>query len=126
LDQPGISANIDVLADTMVSSSERFMTTIPSSQEDFAFFQAQRSAASSPLPEASGAPLNAPETVDVSAPVDESSRETFSDPAAGWGETVDQGEAELPEFRKTEIENTTSVAIVAPESERLETTSDIF
>ena len=109
---PGISSEITVLSDSMLSSSERFMTTLPSSQEDFAFFQAQRSAAASPLPEASGAPLNAPETVDVSAPVDESSRETFSDPAAGWGETVDQGEAELPEFRRTEIENTTSVAIV--------------
>jgi murein DD-endopeptidase MepM/ murein hydrolase activator NlpD len=124
--QPGISANIDVLTDTMVSSSERFMTTIPSSQEDFAFFQAQRSAAPSPLPAASGAPLAAPEAVDPAVPVDALARETFSDPAAGWGETVDQGEAELPEFRKTEIENTTSVAIVTPETERIEATSDIF
>src|SRR5690606_9486531 len=42
LDDPGISARVEILSDVMVSSSQRFMTTIPSSQEDFAFFQAQR------------------------------------------------------------------------------------
>ena len=40
---PGISSEITMLSDSMLSSSERFMTTLPSSQEDFAFFQAQRS-----------------------------------------------------------------------------------
>jgi murein DD-endopeptidase MepM/ murein hydrolase activator NlpD len=39
--QPGISDRLMLLADVMISSSERFMTTLPSSPADFAFFQAQ-------------------------------------------------------------------------------------
>ncbi|RUU69837.1 M23 family peptidase, partial [Mesorhizobium sp. M7A.T.Ca.TU.009.01.1.2] len=41
LDQAGISPQIEILSDVMLSASEKFMTTIPSTQEDFAFFQAQ-------------------------------------------------------------------------------------
>ncbi|RVD24950.1 M23 family peptidase, partial [Mesorhizobium sp. M4A.F.Ca.ET.020.02.1.1] len=42
LDQAGISPQLEILSDVMLSASEKFMTTIPSTQEDFAFFQAQR------------------------------------------------------------------------------------
>ena len=45
---PGISDEITVLSDSMLASSERFMTTLPSTQEDFAFFQAQRSRPATP------------------------------------------------------------------------------
>ncbi|RVD32455.1 M23 family metallopeptidase, partial [Mesorhizobium sp. M4A.F.Ca.ET.020.02.1.1] len=48
------------------------------------------------------------------------------DPEAGWGETVDQGEAALPAFKKTEIENNTTVATVASEYQRFEATEDTF
>ncbi|TIX38854.1 MAG: M23 family peptidase, partial [Mesorhizobium sp.] len=48
LDQAGISPQIEVLSDVMLSASEKVMTTIPSTQEDFAFFQAQRQTASPP------------------------------------------------------------------------------
>lgn len=120
--QAGISPRIEVLSDVMLSSSERFMTTIPSTQEDFAFFQAQRTAAPT-APEST--PSDAP--VVVSRTDNEATNEpTVLDPEAGWGETIDAGEAELPEFVKTEIENNTSVAIVSPESQRFETTEDIF
>lgn len=118
--QAGISPRIEVLSDIMLSSSERFMTTIPSTQEDFAFFQAQRAA----LPVAESAPsdIPAPPAADSEA----ANEPAVLDPEAGWGETIDAGEAALPEFVKTEIENNTSVAMVSPESQRFETTEDIF
>ncbi|MBX3570566.1 MAG: M23 family metallopeptidase [Rhizobiaceae bacterium] len=117
---PRISPRIAILSDVMLSSSERLMTTIPSSPEDFAFFQAQRTA-SPPVP-----PANAPvdgegSHPDAPDPVDTAD---FSDPGAGWGETLDEGTAPLPEFQKTRIENNTSVAIVIPERERVAADED--
>jgi hypothetical protein len=50
LDQAGVSPQIEILSDVMLSTSEKFMTTIPSTQEDFAFFQAQRQTAPSTPP----------------------------------------------------------------------------
>lgn len=49
--QPGISERIEFLSDVMVSSSERFMTTLPSRPEDFAFFQAQSARSGGPRPD---------------------------------------------------------------------------
>ncbi|HWK66917.1 MAG TPA: M23 family metallopeptidase [Rhizobiaceae bacterium] len=119
--QPGISPQIEVLSDVMLSSSERFMTTIPSTQEDFAFFQAQRTVA--PAPESTSPELPTAMPSQVSKATNDT---TVLDPEAGWGETVDAGEAALPDFTKTQIENNTSVAIVTPEPQRFETTEDIF
>jgi murein DD-endopeptidase MepM/ murein hydrolase activator NlpD len=122
--EDGISPKLEYLADTMLSSSERFMTAIPSTQEDFAFFQAQRAVAepgAGQLAEDQAAP-QADADLDQVEPVGELS----SDLGAGWGETIDQGEAALPAFEKTAIENNTSVATVTPEAERFAATEDIF
>lgn len=144
LDQAGISPQIEVLSDVMLSASEKFMTTIPSTQEDFAFFQAQRQTAPKPAaaaPDQQPAPpapaatddqesdLNndlqqAPD--DSEAPDGPAPKADADDPEAGWGETVDQGEAALPAFKKTEIENNTTVATVASEYQRFEATEDTF
>jgi murein DD-endopeptidase MepM/ murein hydrolase activator NlpD len=146
--EPGISERVSILSDTMLSASERFMTTIPSSQEDFAFFQAQRAAP--PIPSGDPAPMepgaDAPATdapagggaqadgggdtdVDMT-PVDPGATPAAALPAldegAGWGETIDQGEAALPEFKKTQIEDTTTIGIVTPETQRFQATDDIF
>src|SRR4029079_526834 len=48
------------------------------------------------------------------------------DPEAGWGETIDEGEAALPAFQKTAVENNTSVATVTAEYQRFEATEDTF
>jgi len=117
-----ISPEVSVLVDTMLSTSERLMTTIPSSPEDFAFFQAQRTARAAPLPDpvpAPQAPAPAP-APDTEQPVDAAADPAadFSDPAAGWGETISDGEESLPEFRRTRIENNTMVAVVRPENQR--------
>ena len=141
LDSSGASPQIEILSDVMLSASEKFMTTIPSTQEDFAFFQAQRQAA----PRAS-APAAADQQPDQPAPADPQGdlendlqpppddgpasvpapKADVGDPEAGWGETIDQGEAALPAFKKTAIDNTTTVATVTSEYQRFEATEDTF
>ncbi|RUV47751.1 M23 family peptidase, partial [Mesorhizobium sp. M5C.F.Ca.IN.020.29.1.1] len=99
LDQAGVSPQIEILADVMLSASEKFMTTIPSTQEDFAFFQAQRQTAP-----ASSNDLQddvQPPPVLNEAPVASDPQVDADDAEAGWGETIDSSEAALPTFRKT-------------------------
>ncbi|RUW78036.1 MULTISPECIES: M23 family metallopeptidase [unclassified Mesorhizobium] len=135
LDQSGISPQIEVLSDVMLSASEKFMTTIPSTQEDFAFFQAQRQTASPPsddlqddLQPPAGDLQNdlQPTPVPDEAPAAAGQPADADDPEAGWGETIDAGEAALPAFQKTQIENNTSVATVTKEYQRFEATEDSF
>ncbi|BCM17220.1 M23 family metallopeptidase [Mesorhizobium sp. J8] len=144
LDSSGASPQIEILSDVMLSASEKFMTTIPSTQEDFAFFQAQRQAAPKPSAMAPGdgqpalsAPAAAPDDQqgdlenDLQAAPDEGDagsapKADADDPEAGWGETIDQGEAALPAFKKTAIENNTTVATVTSEYQRFEATEDTF
>lgn len=123
LDQAGVSPQIEILSDVMLSASEKFMTTIPSTQEDFAFFQAQRQTPAPPSSDLQDDPqLPAP----GEAPVASGPQTDTDDPEAGWGETIAAGEAALPAFQKTQIENNTSVAIVASEYQRFEATADTF
>ncbi|MEZ2331250.1 M23 family metallopeptidase [Mesorhizobium sp. RCC_202] len=147
LDSSGASPQIEILSDVMLSASEKFMTTIPSTQEDFAFFQAQRQGAAKPsatAPDDQQPAQPAPETTptddqqgdlenDLQAAPEESETPAGSapkadadDPEAGWGETIDQGEAALPAFKKTAIENNTTVATVTSEYQRFEATEDSF
>lgn len=120
----GVSTKVEYLSDTMLSSSERFMTSIPSSQEDFAFFEAQRGVQSqalqspatgsdTPLPQADGPGAEGPDA-------------DLADPGAGWGETIDEGESALPAFQKTAVEDNTTVATVVAEEQRFQATDDIF
>ncbi|ESY74152.1 peptidase M23 [Mesorhizobium sp. LNHC221B00] len=146
LDSSGASPQIEILSDVMLSASEKFMTTIPSTQEDFAFFKAQRQTAPKPStaePDDQQPPSPAPAAVpddqagdlanDLQAPPDASEPSAGSapkadadDPEAGWGETIDQGEAALPAFKKTAIENNTTVADVTSEYQRFAATEDTF
>jgi murein DD-endopeptidase MepM/ murein hydrolase activator NlpD len=118
---------LEILTDDMLSSSERFMTTIPSSQEDFAFFQAQRGSAA-PAPggtdaDLDGASLDATDELPAAPSTD---GETVDDVGAGWDDLPELDEAVPTQFKKTEIENTTTVATVIPESNRFEPTEDTF
>ncbi|MBW8907617.1 MAG: M23 family metallopeptidase, partial [Mesorhizobium sp.] len=147
LDSSGASPQIEILSDVMLSASEKFMTTIPSTQEDFAFFQAQRQGAAKPsatAPDDQQPAQPAPETTptddqqgdlendlqaapeESDAPAGSTPRADADDPEAGWGETIDQGEAALPAFKKTAIENNTTVATVTSEYQRFEATEDSF
>ncbi|TIL29481.1 M23 family metallopeptidase [Mesorhizobium sp.] len=124
LDQAGVSPQIEILSDVMLSASEKFMTTIPSTQEDFAFFQAQRQTAPAPSDDLQDDVQ--PPPVPNEAPVASDPQGSVDDAEAGWGETIDSGEAALPAFQKTQIENNTSVANVISEHQRYEATEDIF
>ncbi|UVK38467.1 M23 family metallopeptidase [Mesorhizobium sp. AR10] len=128
LDQAGVSPEIEILSDVMLSASEKFMTTIPSTQEDFAFFQAQRKTAAAPPEPPSGDLQNElqPSPTADEAPAAPDAQVEADDPEAGWGETIDAGEAALPAFQKTQIENNTSVATVTNEYQRFEATEDTF
>jgi murein DD-endopeptidase MepM/ murein hydrolase activator NlpD len=121
--EPGVSEKIEILSDVMLSTSESLMTTIPSSPEDFAFFQAQRTVREQSEPQPAE-----PVAQDVSIPAPDESAEgagaAVFDEEAGWGETISEGEESLPSFKKTRIENNTSVAIVRPERERAAATED--
>lgn len=124
LDQAGVSPQIEILSDVMLSASEKFMTTIPSTQEDFAFFQAQRKTAAAPSGDLQNdlqPPPTAGEPAAASGP-----KADADNPEAGWGETIDAGDAALPAFQKTQIENNTSVAVVTNEYQRFEATEDTF
>ncbi|CAH2395344.1 M23 family metallopeptidase [Mesorhizobium ventifaucium] len=124
LDGAGVSPQIEILSDVMLSASEKFMTTIPSTQEDFAFFQAQRQTAPAPSNELQNDVQ--PPPVLNEAPVASDPQGDADDAEAGWGETIDSGEAALPAFQKTQIENNTSVANVISEHQRYEATEDTF
>ncbi|WP_116087325.1 peptidoglycan DD-metalloendopeptidase family protein [Tropicimonas sp. IMCC34011] len=131
LDAARVGAALVMVSDVMVSQEESFITTLPSSQEDFAFFQSQRfsppggdpirpeldegaavQAAAQNAAEAPGSPLSA--------------EETDFDEGGGWGESIDDAGREITEFTETRIENTTSVAFVRDEAERQALSEDIF
>jgi murein DD-endopeptidase MepM/ murein hydrolase activator NlpD len=123
LADPAISPKIEMVSDTMLNSSERFMTTIPSTQQDFAFFQAQRNAPPPPPGEnVAGKPAPAVPPQPEPAPQNGAA----ADAEGGWGQTIGSGEKALPEFKKTAIENNTTVATTVPEAERFEATEDFF
>ncbi|MER9335576.1 M23 family metallopeptidase [Mesorhizobium sp. M0293] len=124
LDQAGVSPQIEILSDVMLSASEKFMTTIPSTQEDFAFFQAQRKTSTAPSGDLQNDLEPSPTAEEPAAAPDQ--KADADDPEAGWGETIDAGDAALPAFQKTQIENNTSVAVVTNDYQRFEATEDMF
>lgn len=124
LDQADVSPQIEILSDVMLSASEKFMTTIPSTQEDFAFFQAQRKTTAAPTGDLQNDLEPSPAAGEPAPSSDQ--KVDADDPEAGWGETIDAGDAALPAFQKTQIENNTSVAVVTNEYQRFEATEDTF
>ena len=108
-----------LLTDAMITTEERLITTLPSSREDFAFFNAQRDvklqAPAAPPPPQVDAP--APQTEVVAAGED-----------ASWGEDIEGiSSAGQPDtFTRTRIENTTSVAYIQPEKTRAAAFEDVI
>lgn len=113
-----LPARLQILADTMLSSSERFMTTLPSRQQDFAFFQAQsgrRQDISEDDDDADDGELD--EEIEA-GPIDNT--------GGGWGETLTGDNQDLPEFKKAKIENNTSVVTTIREADRFRQNQDFF
>lgn len=105
---------LSLLTDDLITGQEKLITTLPSSREDFAFFQAQKTAGvpvpKPPAPQPSQLPA---ETV------------VASDDAS-WGESIGDESSGPVTYVKTRIENTTSVNFILPEAQRKPPYQDIF
>jgi murein DD-endopeptidase MepM/ murein hydrolase activator NlpD len=104
-----------LLTDELVLQEMRFVATIPSSSDDLALFQAQRSRGIAELVEASrpGAPA---------AEAGAGNLVSIDGDEGSWGELVDTGgeaTADQAVYVETQIENTTSTVFAVRESERL-------
>lgn len=109
-----------ILTDEMITGEEKLITTLPSSREDFAFFQAQKKAGSAPIQNPKVAPTEiASPTAEVVIAGDEE---------ASWGESLDSsGEAVgADSYTKTRIEDTTSLTFILPENRRAPPYDDII
>ena len=123
----GVSAErvigeIAILSDTMIAASQRFMTTLPSSPKDFAFYQSQRLGAT-----AIDAGLEQPVSDTVAAaPAIEAGAPTFAgDESGGWGENLAGEQQALPDVAPTLIEDSTSVIAVRSDAERFQPDRDV-
>lgn len=103
---------LSLLSDDLITGEEKLITTLPSSREDFAYFQAQRSAPTA-LPKAQVPSEQPAETIVV------------ADGDASWGENMD-GTTTPETYVKTRIENTTSVNFILPEAQRKPPYQDTF
>lgn len=116
-----------VLKDDMITAQEQLITTIPSSREDFAFFQAQKATSAKPLlppPPTQQQPDPAVQQTEVASP---------SDPVVvegddgSWGANLDGSTSpETTTFTKTVIENTTSLNFIQPEALRKAPFKDVI
>ncbi len=109
---------LSLVREPLVVQERQLITALPSSREDFAFFQAQRSAS-----------LNAPTLSPLAAAV--SDREDLdvivveADSDDSWGVALGGDEAQPATYVETRIENTTSVQFVRPEQHRVPLFEDI-
>lgn len=122
----GILGEIRYLREPLTAASADLMLSLPTSPQQFAFFQSQRRGATYPTPQPHDAEDFTDAPVDVEAPAEPDAgpfegypvAEVSDEDAAGWGETIDQGQEALPTFQKTRIEDTTSMISIVPEASR--------
>ena len=111
------SSELSLLTDDLITAEERLITTIPSSREDFAFFQAQRAAPGIPAK---------PVVQEQPAPALIETIVTEGDDSS-WGESLDGSEAAAPDtYTKTKIEDTTSLNFILPEGQRTRPYEDVI
>ena len=106
-----------LLRDEMITGQERLITTIPSSREDFAFFQAQRQApAANAKPVLVGVVASGPTDTVVVEEGDESS----------WGESLPGDAQTSPDtYTASKVENTTSLTYILSEARRAKPYEDV-
>ncbi len=114
---PVLPGRFVLVEDAMVVKERALMTALPSSREDFAFFQATQSQTfqAEALPQTevpvTEAPANGDEVV-------------VTDGDNSWGESL-SGEPVTVSYTETVIQNTTSIAYVRPEDARQPLFTDI-
>ncbi len=108
---------LSLVREPLIVQERQLITALPSSREDFAFFQAQRSAS-----------LNAPAlpVAEVATPDEDLDVVVVSaDSDDSWGTALGDDEAQQTSYVETRIENTTSVSFVRPEAQRRALYQDI-
>lgn len=101
-----VNSDVALLMDVMITTSQRFMTTLPSSPKDFALYQSQRMTMT---PVVQREPESVPTATEPVDPVEPVAAEPSVDPAA----IVEPTSAPA-----VKIEDTTSVATVRRETQR--------
>ena len=124
---PG-SERLSLLQDALFVGEKRLITTLPSSRDDFALFQAQRSRAIAEMqsgrveaPPRPTAPVEAGQVVRVE---EEGSWGSFI--AGDKDDDTRQAETAAAVYVETRIENTTSVALALRESQRFGLYEDVI
>lgn len=107
-----------LVQDDMITRQETLITTLPSSREEFAFFQAQRNQT-----QARG--VAKPASFDV-PDLEESQADAGSLEGDSWGESIGGEDVGEDTYTQTVIENTTSLTIVKREDQRALGYNDLF
>ncbi len=118
---PVIDGRFVLVRDDLIVSEKQLMTALPSSREDFAFFQAQRSqsfATTAPVLPDTPLPDVVPEATEAGAEV------VVTGDDNSWGESL-SGEPVTVTYTETVIQNTTSIAFVKPEAVRAPIYKDV-
>ena len=114
---------LSLIVEPLIVQERQLITALPSSREDFAFFQAQRSASLNgpslaelvAQPDAETTPEDELDVVVVSADDDDS-----------WGVALGGDAEDAPAtYVETRVQNTTSIAFVRPEAVRKQLYNDI-
>jgi hypothetical protein len=114
---PVLPERFVLVEDAMMVKERALMTALPSSREDFAFFQATQSLT-----------FQAEDLPDAELPTDETAPPgeeiVVTDGDNSWGESL-SGEPVTVSYTETVIQNTTSIAYVRPETNRPPIFTDI-
>jgi murein DD-endopeptidase MepM/ murein hydrolase activator NlpD len=110
-----VAGDLSLLRDDLITGEEKLITTLPSSREDFAFFQAQRA-----LPVALPKPV-------VQVPSDRPGETVVvTEDDESFGASMPGQPSGPVTYTKTRIENTTSVNFILPEAQRKPPYQDVF
>lgn len=136
----GISGSISILSGNVVESGERLAIALPSTQQDFAFFQSQRSTGPALPPDAT-APESAAQNVPEAEPQTEAAApepgdlannaaiepNTTLDEGGDWGDIDSAGiEGGDQSFEKTAVADNTTTLLLTPERLRAPVTEELI
>ncbi|WP_165611845.1 peptidoglycan DD-metalloendopeptidase family protein [Cognatiyoonia koreensis] len=115
---PPTSTRLAILREDLVVQESQLITALPSSREDFAFFQAQRTAAIEAVP-------STPRLTDVDADADLNTV-VVDDMDNSLGEALGaDSDGGITTYRETKVENNTSVALIRSEASRTTIYEDV-
>jgi murein DD-endopeptidase MepM/ murein hydrolase activator NlpD len=132
----GLAGQVSIMSERIIETGQRLAATVPSTQQDFAFFQSQRSSAAPPKkdqaqPDDAGEPTPArreePEPRQDGSGGGAAAQPDSDLQSSGWGDAAgEEGFGPEEEFKRPEIENNVSVLNLTPEINRTPLSEDVF